>query len=510
MKQYKFLLVALLVCAFVTHSCDEDNIDLDPIGPTEASFFQNEEQMTQAVMGIYQKINFFYQWGNDRVLHKIWLLPSDDLTNPGGNDFEIFSGLNANNGNLNSFYQFAYQLISRANIVLEKIEQNGSFAYEPESEADDWHRGEALFLRAWMHFRLWNTFGTVPVVNARIVALSDALLPNSNGTELLDQAVADLQEAITLLPESWDDANLGRVTKNSARGLLGKVLVFRGTVNNANSDFTDAIEAIDAINNRSLMPHFYDNFSAFAENNEESLFEFQANRAPGNANPWVGGGNDAFAVIGEINAYYGFFDNRGYGGNQRACSATPSLIDAFEADDPRFELTIDTAQDVYNVRKYVIDSLTLYVPARASQGLSQNNTRILRYADVLLLKAEAIVRSGGDLNEAIDLVNQIRARARMSTADGSESPVPADYEPQSDPNEVLEIIFRERRVELAAEEGHRWYDLRRRHLAGEIDLTKWDFSSVRDDLEFQEFNLLFPIPAEEVIQNPNLNQNPGY
>jgi len=510
MKQYKFILVALLVFAFTTHSCDEDNIDLDPIGPTEASFFQNEEQMTQAVMGIYQKLNFFYQWGNDRVLHKIWLLPSDDLTNPGGNDFEIFSGLNANNGNLNSFYQFAYQLIARANIVLEKIEQNGSFAYDADSDADEWHRGEALFLRAWMHFRLWNTYGTVPVVNARIVKLEDALLPNSSGTELLDQAIADLQEAITLLPESWDDANLGRVTKNSARGLLGKALVFRGTVNSANADFTAAIDAINSITNRSLTPQFYDNFSAFAENNDESLFEFQANRAPGNANPWVGGGNDAFAVIGEINSYYGFFDNKGYGGNQRAFSATESLKGAFEEGDPRLQWTIDLDQEVHNIKKYVVDSLTSYVPGRVAQGLSQNNTRILRYADVLLLKAEAIVRSGGDLNEAIDLVNQVRARARMSAPDGSESPIPADYEPQSDPDAVLEIIFQERRVELAAEEGHRWYDLRRRHLAGEIDLTKWDFDSVRDDFDFQEFNLLFPIPVEEVIQNPNMNQNPGY
>lgn len=510
MKPYRISLILAAMLLLTFNSCNEDTIKLDPIGSTEASFFQNEDQMTQAVMGVYQKLNFFYQWGNDRILHRIWLLPSDDLTNPGGDAHEIFSSLNGNNGQLNTYFQFAYQLLARANTVLQKIEENGDIAYEPGSEARDWHKGEALFLRAWMHFRLWNTYGTAPVAAKRILTLEEALLNNSSGAELLDQAITDLQEAINLLPESWNDANLGRVTKNSARGLLGKALVFRGTVNGAAGDFTEALNAFNAITGRSLTMHFNDNFNALKENNEESLFEFQANRAPGNANPWVGGGNDAFAVIGEINAYYGFFNNRGYGGVSRSFSATQSLKDAFEPGDPRISYTLKMDEENHNILKYVIDSTTAYVPGRAGQGLSQNNPRILRYADVLLLQAEAIVRSGGSLDGAIALVNQVRARARRSTPDGSVSAVPADYDPQTDRNAVLEIIFNERRLELAAEEGHRWYDLRRRHLAGEIDLTKWDFSTVRDDFDFQDFNINFPLPEDEVIQNPNLNQNTGY
>jgi hypothetical protein len=134
----------------------------------------------------------------------------------------------------------------------------------------------------------------------------------------------------------------------------------------------------------------------------------------------------------------------------------------------------------------------------------------LRYADVLLLKAEAIVRSGGDLNEAIGLVNQIRQRARLSTEDGVEAAVPADHGAQTDAATVLDLIFQERRLELACEEGHRWYDLRRRHLAGEISLTNWDFSSVRNDFAFQAFNINMPLPENEVLQNPNLNPNEGY
>ncbi len=508
MKPFKILLSLILVGTLAINSCSEKTIELDPIGDSEASFFQNEDQMTQAVMGVYQKLNFFYQWGNDRVLHRIWLLPSDDLTNPGGDATEIFSSLNGSNGQLSEYFNFSYQLIARANTVLQKIEENGEFAYDADSEADDWHKGECLFLRSWMYFRLWNVYGTAPLVNDRITEITEAFPPSSTGTELLDQAAIDLKTAIGLLPDSWDDANVGRVTKNSARGLLAKVLVFRGTVAGNSSDFTDAIAEINSISGVSLTPNFNDNFDAEKENNVESLFEFQANRASGNANPWVGGGNDAFAVIGELNAYYGFFDNRGYGGNNRSYSATESLKNAFETGDPRIDYTLIMDEENHNVLKYILNNA--YVPNLVGQGCSMNNPRILRYADVLLLKAEAIVRSGGDLNEAIGLVNQIRQRARLSTPDGTEAAVPADHGPQADRDTVLDLIFQERRLELACEEGHRWYDLRRRHLAGEIDLTTWDFSSVRSDFDFQSFNINMPLPENEVLQSPNLNQNTGY
>jgi hypothetical protein len=142
---------------------------------------------------------------------------------------------------------------------------------------------------------------------------------------------------------------------------------------------------------------------------------------------------------------------------------------------------------------------------------SKNNPRILRYADVLLLKAEAIVRSGGNSREAIAILNQIRERARKSDVSGTESPVPADLDlNETDAVKILEWIYQERRIELACEEGHRWYDLRRRHIAGEIDLKNWDFSSKRVDLKFEDHHVYFPLPEQEVIESPNLNQNPGY
>ena len=167
-----------------------------------------------------------------------------------------------------------------------------------------------------------------------------------------------------------------------------------------------------------------------------------------------------------------------------------------------------------NIIKYVRNFQ--YVPG--SDCITACNPRILRYADVLLLKAEAIVRTGGNLAEAIGILNQIRERARNSTNDGkwtvngdTPSTTPADLDiTESNRNTVLEWVFNERRLELAFEEGHRWWDLRRRHLAGEIDIKQIDFGSRNANFQFEDYNIYFPLPNQEILDNPYLDQNQGY
>jgi hypothetical protein len=440
------------------------------------------------------------------------MLPSDDLTTRATYAHENFSGLNGSNGQLNLYYNWAYQLIARANTVLQKIEENGDFAYSKQPELKNYHKGEALFLRAYMYFNLWNVFGTAPLVIQRITNLSNAYPPNSQGTELLDQAITDLEQAAQLLPPNWPSDMKGRVTKNSAHGLKGKCLVFRGTVNKDNSDFSLAINDFNAISGVSLMPNYNQNFDVNFENNNESLFEYQANASPGNVNPFVGGagGNDAFSVIGEIGAYYGMFTQRPTWIGNSNFTATPSIRNAYENGDPRVQYILkpDPAEPI-NVIKYCRNTAYATGGNGASNEVSVNNPRILRYADVLLLKAEAIVRSGGNLAEPIGLINEIRERARNSGEEISE--VPADRNVnETDAATVLEWIFEERRLELVFEEGHRWWDLRRRHIAGEIDLKTWDFQSLDPNFNFEDYHVNFPLPETEVVENPNMNQNTGY
>ncbi|SFS29716.1 Starch-binding associating with outer membrane [Porphyromonadaceae bacterium NLAE-zl-C104] len=510
----KILVISLmLLLVFPFTSCDESTIDLNPTGDTEATFYNNERQMTMAVMGIYQKVGFFYRFRNNQntFQQSVWLIPSDDLTTQASHAMEYFIALTGQTGQLNDFYMYCYQLIARSNTLLEKIEENGDFAYQSEPELKAHHRGEALFLRAWAYYLLWNTYGTAPLVTERITDLADAYPPNSKDTELLDQAIIDLQEASNLLPASWNAANRGRVTKNSAHALCGKILVFRGTVKKANADFVAAINEFNAISGVSLMPNYGDNFDYTKEDNAESLFEYHANEQSSNNNN-AGLDNDGFAVVGDVSAWYGMFTQKPTWIGTAVYSATQSLIDAYEPGDPRWDYTLTPdakGTDLINVVKYTRDGMPTFNKQNNEQ--SKNNPRILRYADVLLLKAEAIVRSGGNLSEAIAILNQIRERARKSDVSGTESPVPADLDlNETDAAKVLEWVFQERRIELACEEGHRWYDLRRRHIAGEIDLKNWDFSSKRVDLKFEDHHVYFPLPEQEVIESPNLNQNPGY
>ncbi len=489
---------------FVVLGCDEKNIDLQPIGLTEATFYQDVEQMRTALFGLYNYSTAFYKYhgGAQNTNAPLWLLPGDDLTTNRDVEDETFAGIDGNYNRSNRFFTYAYRLISQANLLLEKIEENGDLVYEDNPELKDYHMGEALFLRGWTNFRLWNVFETAPIVIQRIVLLEDSYIANSEGTELLDQAISDFNEAVGLLPLEWDSENLGRITKNAAYGMLGKALVFRGTVNDNTQDFTDAITAFDNIEGRSLTPQYNDNFDVEKENNQESLFEVQVGSEFA-GNPWLP--IEVFPDA-DLTHYLGYFDGRP--GNSPQFLITSSLENAYDPADPRIKSIFDSEG---TGNKEVVKYLKNTTFTRANMSVSNNNPRVLRYADALLLKAEAIVRTGGDLNEAISLINQIRQRARLSTEDGVESLTPADLDVnETDTDTVLEWIFEERRLELAAEEGHRWWDLRRRHKAGEIDLTTWDFGSINTGFDFEEYNIRYPLPQEEIQLNPNLSQNEGY
>jgi hypothetical protein len=242
--------------------------------------------------------------------------------------------------------------------------------------------------------------------------------------------------------------------------------------------------------------NYGDNFATSAENNDESLFESQAGQA-NNDNVWLA--NDDFSVVGTWSAWYGYFDN--HWANYRGITylATNKLVDAIDPDDPRMPYIVDPA--TRQIQKYMLD-LTY-----TNSGVATiNNPRLLRYADVLLLKAEALNETG-DQNGAVALINQVRTRARNMGTTG----VPADYTTGASQSQVRQWIMDERFVELAAEEGHRWLDLRRWHKAGHIDLSNFNFDSDIGSFAISmPKHLLFPIPNGETDLNGNVGQNEGY
>jgi starch-binding outer membrane protein, SusD/RagB family len=479
-------------------SCREENLDLKPGSLTESDFFKTEDDFQRAVTGVYAKLTDFYWFNNNSPIHGFWQLPGDDVTTQGADPYEIFTTLQSADGRVAQFYALNYQMLNRANTVLEKFKEESGVYTTPDLKKR--HLGQVLFLRGWAFFQLWNYFGTSPIVTERIrLDQAGKLQPaGSTGNQLLDQAIADFTEAAGLLPPSWDAANAGRVTSHSANAALGKSLVFKASITKAAGDYTAALTALNKVAG-ALVPDFASNFDADLENNAESLFEFQASQ-PGFDNVWLSndfsqGGN------GSTSAYWGWYENHWSLFGTPPHVATNKLIAAFDPADPRLPLTCDPASGDF--KKYVLRD------KKSQSGVaSTNNPRLLRYADVLLLRAEAILQSGGSIADAVGLINQVRARARAMKAGGT---VPAALNTaETDRNKALEWLRNERFVELAGEEGHRWFDLRRWHLGGQIDLTRFDFSSVRNDVGFQVKHLYYPIPQGELDLNPNVRQNNGY
>lgn len=498
-KKYSIPTLLAGLMALCYSSCNEKRIDLQPLSPTEASFFTEEADFTKAALGVYAKINDYYWFNNNNPIHAFWQLPGDDITTSGTVPFELFGTIQAATGEIGGFYRTTYQLINRANTLLQKLDEEKGAIKTPNLK--NTLRGEALFLRGYGNFLLWNYFGTSPLMTERIQTSDKITPPSSKDTELIDQAVKDLTEAAGLLPTSWDNNNRGRVTQSSANGLLGKALVFRGTIKKNPADYTAALAAFTKITDRKLLANFTDNFNVKAENNTESLFEFQASQ-PDFDNVWLSNDFQA-AGVGSTSAYWGFYENHWSLFGKPRFEATQKLVDAFEAADPRLTITLDPKTRAFNKYWNTGDQ-------KSQSGVaSVNNPRILRYADVLLLQAEATLESGGSTAAAIGLINQIRTRARNMKAGGT---VPADHPTtETDKAKILNWIMMERFRELAGEEGSRWLDLRRWHLGGKINLAGFNWGSVRNDVTFDvNKHLYFPIPLNEIDLNPNVTQNPGY
>lgn len=497
-KVFKILSLTFLSILIYT-SCNEDHINLQPLSPTEASYFKEEGDFTKGILGVYSKLNDYYWFGGGGWIHGFWALPGDDITTTGTNPFEIFGTLQSATGEVNTFYSISYQLINRANTMIQKLEEESGAI--KTADLKNQLMGEALFLRAFGNFQLWNYFGTSPLIKERIQTSENTTAPNSVGNELLDQAIKDLTAAADLLPATWDKSNRGRVTKSSANGLLGKSLVFRGSASKNVADFTAALAALNKITDKKLLANFKDNFNSATENNEESLFEFQASQ-PDFDNVWLPNDFQAGGV-GSTSCYWGYYENHWslFGGARYV--ATQKLADAFDAEDPRLQYSVNK-EDLSFLKYWSTGDIKTQ-----SDVASANNPRILRYADVLLLKAEAILESGGSSSAAIDLINQVRTRARTMVPGGT---FPKDYNnTETDKIKIFNWLNTERFIELAGEEGSRWLDLRRWHMAGKINLAGFDFGSVRSDVSFKvDKNLYYPLPLNEIDLNPNVVQNPGY
>lgn len=419
--------------------------------------------------------------------------------------------------------------------MLEKLEGTTLDEVYKTPGLKDANKAEMLFIRAWCNLKLYENWKKAPLQTKRINSVADAVLPPSEGFQLIDNAIASLEETAPLAKDSWDDLNTGRITKDACYGLLVKLYVTRACYNSKSSDdYGKAITAYDKISDDRKAAFtsvkYGESFDYRTENNAESLFEFQASIQPGGQdNAWLD--NDFGGDVGQMAAFYHYENTHWANYSSGIFGPSQKLVDAFDAEDPRKAETLSNNADNLGWSLWWIspqwDKFNGYQLVKYANGArgsvvdpiwqigSNNNPRLLRMADVKLCLAEAYLATG-NTGGALTQVNDIRERARFSTADGTEAAAPAALA-----SVTMVDIMKERMLELAGEDGHRWSDLRRWHAAGYINLGTWTASDFgfpdKYDANLFKFDvtkhLLFPIPTDELDRNPLMaasGQNPGY
>lgn len=395
-----------------------------------------------------------------------------------------------------------YQAIFRANQVIDNV---------PSIDMDPAMRdrivGEAKFIRGLLYFNLVNLFGNVPL------QLSSSTPTDQPATSapaaVYTQIEKDLTEAAAALPASYTGADVGRATKGAALALLGKAQLQQLKFGEAAA----TLQQVIAMPRYDLMPNYADNFTSMAENNKESVFEVQF----GDRSLLASGvrGLNIAKMIGPCGP--GFCDGR----------PTRWFFDQFNLEttttgevDPRRDVTIfsPASTDVYGqtyVQRYGPTSTELYFKKYGEYYVPGDqdwdapiNYRVIRFADVLLMEAEAL-NGQGKTAEAYPYINRVRARVNLAA-------LPAGLSQA----QMRDRILHERLLEFGLE-GQRWLDLKRYDLfksvvpanAGAAGCTPEPYVA-GCDAEFAFFvqnkSELLPIPQTERNLNPNVTQNPGW
>jgi hypothetical protein len=492
---FRRLLPALAACA--SAACV--NLDLtNPNGPSTDTFWRTPQDAVAGVNAVYNALENNGTYGR-------WLVFAMDLRSDIGmiqspwtdlSNFTKFTFTSYDFEVNQALWQDHYRGIFRANQVIAKVP---AIAMDPALR--DRIVGEAKFIRALLYYNLLILYGNVPLITTPPAPTDrPATAPPAQVWAQIEQDLADARAA---LPRSYTGADVGRATWGAATALLGKAQLQQRKWDAAATTLQEVIDA----GLYDLMPNYGDNFTDRFENNVESLFEVQF----GDRSLLSAGvrGLNISRMVGPCGPSY--------------CDGRPTrwYFQQFQQDttvggqpDPRLDYTLyyKGGSDVYTVpnSQYFADDTSThsvredtliywkkygeYYLGRSDQDWDAAiNFRVIRFADVLLMQAEAL-NELGRTSEAYPLVDRVRARVTMP-------PLPTGLTQ----DEMRQRILRERMFELGLE-GQRWADLQRHDL-----LTP---ALQANDAEFQFFvagkSELLPIPNSETDLNKNVKQNPGW
>lgn len=482
----KFIKISFGLVLVAVSSCNL--LDLQVWNNVEKDeFYKTPNDIQLAVTGAYGTLaSFYYQ----NYVH-FSELPSDNAHTTGETsalaNIDKFSTSPVNSF-LESGWQQAYRCIANVNEIIKAMDEVEFYSMDEYNQ----YMGEVLFIRALTYFNLVRMFGDLPLVD-EVISLDQARKLKRTEAELIysERIIPDLTMAMNMLPTKYSGADIGRATRGAAMSLLGKVYL---TIHDyANAELV--LSQVIAAGEYSLLENFADIFNPDNANHKESIFEIQFEKSRTGGSFW-----SCAAHNQSLSNEFGI-----------SCSSatmpTTSIRTALSTpnpNSPRYLASIGRGKNngAYYIKKHYMEL--------SIQNHSDDNWPVLRYADVLLMYAEASNELTATPSEkAIKYVNQVRRRAN-----GLDINTPSEDYDLSESEIITKDVFRhviweERRVELAFE-GHRWFDLVR---TGQfLDVMNQHFVDEFNGLYLlEDYNQLFPIPQREIDVNPNLApNNPGY
>ena len=460
----KILVLASLATLLMT-SCGDSFFDLEPASSvTIDKVYKTASDYNVAVIGCYAKlqsqVNFYTECCEYRSDNLSLGAPTAGTQDR--YDIDHFTE-KPSNGILSSYWANFNNNVYRCNLLLDQID-GANFAENLKKQ----YKGEAMFIRALNYFNMYRIWGGVPATK-HVVSAAEALkVARYSNEQMFDLIAGDLKEIVdnNYLPETYSSADMGRATSGAAKALLGKVyLTFH--------KWTEAKDILSQlIGKYQLVSPIAQVFNVDNKNNNEIIFAVHFNKE----------------IEGEGHSYWYNLTNASDDTNQ-----TSSLLNTFPTGDARKDL-ITYVQVEKNVRL-----MNKFYDTKSPTFKTVGNDQILlRYADVLLMYAEALNEIQYDASEgslALKYLNAVRQRAGISNLTAKQLPTQEKFR---------KGILVERQREFPYE-GQRWFDLVRMGFAKSV--------MAENGVEIKDYQLLFPIPQQEIEKVGDksiLWQNPGY
>ena len=508
------------MCMLVSWSLTSCNLDEPTYAKTTSkNFYKTQSQVEEALTGAYLQLRTTW---NEYALNFYFVgdCSTDDALkgSSDGDRAEVMELQNftvyTTNGEVGRRWEIRYLLINRCNEVI---------AYAPTATGDKTllkrYENEAKALRAFGYYSLVTTFGGVPLLTQPMTPTEILKVPRASKEDIYAQIIQDLTDASELpAKKEYSEAEQYHATRGFAKTMLAKTYMFLGDYVNAEKVLHDIVE-VDG--DYALLPDYGMNWRKEYENSSESVFELP-NKIQ----------DKSIATGTNVPHFFTSRDVTGYQGYGFHVPTT-DLFNAFDKDDPRQTYVFTRTGDRYIGDAQPQDNhqsatgfhdYKMTVPTADKQGydvwMISYNIRMIRYADVLLLYAEAL-NENGKPQEALHYLNMIRQRARNTSPMDPRKDMQAYVPPTTsaslpditttNKDELRRAIWHERRVELAME-GWRRDDLMRQHRFGEVMRAYAAKYNVQKGRAFDDNrDYLLPIPQGEIDKSNNvLTQNPGY